>query len=113
MGKCIKKASKHMRSSSRRRKGRHAERQRGQRVNYKPWPGESTLSSQSAADSTGRDEVREESRDTMTECQQSSKGQRITLPEVNIKSQSSHKVTQVRGDECLDKTTLADHVMQL
>ncbi|KAK9536170.1 hypothetical protein VZT92_005978 [Zoarces viviparus] len=42
------------------------ERQRSQRAHYKPWLEESTLSSQSAADSTGRDEEREESTDTIT-----------------------------------------------
>lgn len=36
-------------------------------ANHKPWLEESTLSSQSAADSTGRDEVREKSISTITE----------------------------------------------
>lgn len=42
----------------------------GQTSEYKPWLKESTLSSQSEADSTRRDGVREKSISTVAECQE-------------------------------------------
>lgn len=41
----------------------------GQRSEYKPWLKESMLSSQSEADSTRRDGVREKTISTVAECQ--------------------------------------------